>query len=73
VIEQVASKQITDRLGGGRYTVACPHDLPARQRASMTCVTTFPDGEKFAGIAEVTSVGDGQAHWSYKADAERPR
>jgi hypothetical protein len=69
-IEQVASKQITDRLGGGHYTVTCPHDLAAKVGASVTCVTTFPDGEKFSGSAKVTSVGGGKAHWEYKAGTE---
>ena len=64
-IEQTASKQITDRLGGGVYKVTCPHDLAARKGASMDCVTTFPDGEKFSGTAAVTAVSQGKAHWTY--------
>lgn len=68
-IEQTASKQITDRLGGGTYTVSCPHDLAAEKGASMTCVTTFPDGEKFVGTAKVTSVSNGKATWKYDASA----
>ena len=67
-IEQTAAKQIGERLGGGTYTVACPHDLPARAGASMVCVTTFPDGEKFNGTARVTSVSDGKASWTYDAN-----
>lgn len=67
-IEQTAAKQISDRLGGGKYTVTCPHDLPAKAGASMVCVTTFPDGEKFNGNAKVTSVGNGKASWTYDAN-----
>ncbi|MDT4906325.1 MAG: hypothetical protein QOH52_4341, partial [Pseudonocardiales bacterium] len=44
-IEQVASKQISDTFGTGKYTVTCPHDLHAKAGASMQCVTAFPDGE----------------------------
>jgi hypothetical protein len=64
-IEQTASKQITDRLGGGTYVVTCPHDLAAKTGASMACVTTFPDGEKFTGTATVTSASGGTAHLKY--------
>lgn len=70
-IEQTASKQITDRFGGGPYKVTCPHDLAAKVGASMTCVTTFPDGEKFVGTAKVTSVSGGKAHWAYEAGTEQ--
>jgi Domain of unknown function (DUF4333) len=65
-IEQTASKQISDRFGGGTYQVTCSHDLAAKAGASMTCVTSFPDGEKFSGIATVTSVRSGKANWAYK-------
>jgi hypothetical protein len=68
-IEQTASKQITDRLGGGTYKVTCPHDLAAKKGASMTCGTTFPDGEKFSGTATVTSVSGGKAHWAYRSSS----
>ena len=69
IIEQTASKQISDRLGGD-YKVTCPHDLAAKTGASMTCVTTSPDGEKFGGTATVTSVSEGTAHWKYRPSAE---
>jgi hypothetical protein len=69
-IEQGASKQISDRFGGGSYKVTCPHDLAAEKGASMTCIVTFPDGEKFTGTAKVTSVSGGKAHWTYTASAE---
>lgn len=65
IIEQSASKQIAASFGGGNYKVTCPHDLAAKSGASMTCVTTFPDGEKFSGTATVTAVTDGTAHWKY--------
>jgi hypothetical protein len=68
-IEQTASQQISARLGGGKYTVTCPHDLAAKPGAAMTCVTTFPDGEKFNGIATVTSVSGGSARWKYTPSA----
>jgi hypothetical protein len=73
VIEQSASKQIADRFGAGRYTVTCPHDLAAKTGATMTCVTRFPDGEKFSGTARVTSVGNGTAHWKYTPSTEPAR
>jgi hypothetical protein len=69
-IEQTASKQITDRLRGGTYKVTCPHDLAATRGASMTCVTTFPDGERFSGTAKVTSVSEGKAHWEYSPSSK---
>jgi outer membrane lipoprotein-sorting protein len=69
-IEQTASKQITDRLGGGTYTVTCPHDLAAKRGASMTCVTNSPDGEKFSGTATVTSVSEGTALWAYRPSSK---
>lgn len=70
IIEQTASKQISDRFGGGSYKVTCPHDLVAKAGASMTCLTTFPDGERFTGTAKVTSVSAGKAQWTYKASGE---
>ena len=69
-IEHVASKQIGDRFGDGRYKVTCPHDLVAKTGASMKCVTTFPDGERFTGTAKVTSLKSGKAQWKYNASSE---
>jgi hypothetical protein len=69
-IEQVASKQISDRFGDGKYTVTCPHDLAAKTGASMKCLTTFPGGEKFTGTAKVTSVKSGKTQWTYNASSE---
>ena len=73
IIEQTASKQITDRLGGGTYKVTCPHDLAAKTGASMKCVTTVPDGEKFIGTAKITSLSGGKAHWAYQPSTEQAK
>jgi hypothetical protein len=70
IVEQAASKQVTDLLGGGKYKVACPQDLAAKSGASMACVTTFPDGEKFSGTATITSISGSKAHWKYSLSAK---